>query len=141
MKKFTLLFAFVCLTYAGANAQAAKMLNLGGLGTGLYVGYEIPVSNAITLVPQAATDYEFNKFVLALKGNYYFDELFGIGSEWDVYGGANFGWRIDNGNGDDGVNWGAQIGGRWFWSEKWGLNGEFGGGSGVTGGLGVTMKM
>ena len=65
--------------------------------------------------------------------------MFGLPSEWDVYAGANVGWRIDNDN-DGGVNWGAQIGGRWFWSEKWGINAEFGGGSGVTGGVGVTMR-
>jgi hypothetical protein len=62
-----------------------------------------------------------------------------------VYAGANVGYRLDGSdNGDhdgDGFNWGAQIGARWFWSEKWGLNAEFGGGSGVIGGLGVTMKM
>lgn len=140
MKKITLFLAFVAMSSL-SYGQAAKMLNLGGLGTDLYVGYEIPLSSAITLVPQASTDWNFNKFVLALKGNYYFDEIFGLPDAWDVYGGANFGWRIDNDNNDSGVNWGAQVGGRWFWSDKWGLNAEFGGGSGVTGGLGVTMKM
>ena len=138
MKKILLLIAFGFFAIANINAQATKGLNFGGAGTGIYVGYEIPVASAITIVPQASTDYNFNKFIIAVKGNYYFDELFGLPDAWDVYGGANAGWRISD---DGGFHWGAQIGGRWFWSDKWGLNAEFGGGSGVTGGLGVTMKM
>ena len=138
MKKITLLFAFACLAFTGVNAQATKVLNFGGLGTGLYASLEFPVSKTITIAPMATTDWDFNHFVIAAKGNFYFDDLFGLPAEWDVYGGANAGWRIsDNGE----FNWGAQVGGRWFWNDKWGINGEFGGGSGVTGGVGVSMKM
>jgi hypothetical protein len=141
MKKL-LLVAVIGLLSFGANGQAQKYLNLGGIGTGLYAGLEFPVASAITIGPAAYTDWDFNRFVLAAKGNYYFDELFGLNSSWDVYLGANAGWRIDNGNdNDDGFNWGAQIGARWFWSDRWGLNAEFGGGSGVNGGLGVTLKL
>jgi len=136
--KKLLLFVAVIISAASANGQAEKVLNLGGLGTGLYAGIEFPVGSAITVGPAAYTDWNFDKFVIAAKGNYYFDELFGLPSEWDVYLGANVGYRIDKD--DDGFNWGAQIGGRWFWNEKWGLNAEFGGGSGVNGGIGVTMK-
>ena len=155
MKKLTLLLALVALGLF-ANAQATKYLNFGGLGTGIYVGVELPVSNVITLVPQASTSYDFNVFFLTLKGNFYFDELFGLPAEWDIYGGLNAGWRIDNH--DDryyydnrnkhyyhregsGFDIGAQIGARWFWSERWGLNLEFGGGTSFNSGLGVTMKL
>lgn len=137
MKKTVLLLTFVVVGFV-ANAQAAKMLNLGGLGTGLYGSLEFPVHSAITIAPMVSTDWDFNSFVIAAKGNYYFDELFELGSAWDVYAGVNLGWKIS----DDGqFNFGGQVGGRWFWSEKWGINAEFGGGSGVTGGVGVTMKM
>jgi hypothetical protein len=140
MKKlaFSLMALFLVVM---ANAQAQKYLNFGGAGTGLYASIEIPVASAITLAPQLSTDYDFNQWVVAAKGNYYFDELFGLSSPWDVYAGLNVGWRIDSEDNDNsGGNWGAQVGGRWFWNDKWGLNLEFGGGSGVTGGLGVTMK-
>ena len=141
MKKIVLIL-FVFISTATVYGQAAKYLNLGGIGTGLYVGYEIPLGSAITIQPFATTDWNFNKFIISVKGNYYFDNLFGVNSDWDVYAGANVGWRIDNGDNDNsGAAWGGQIGARWFWSEKWGLNAEFGGGSGVLGGLGVTMKM
>ena len=140
MKKL-LFFLAVVISAASANGQAQKVLNLGGLGTGLYGGIEFPVGKAITVGPLVNTDWDFNKFVIAAKGNYYFDNIFGLPAAWDVYAGANFGYRLDSSDkNDDGANWGAQIGGRWYWSEKWGINAEFGGGSGVTGGVGVTMK-
>lgn len=141
MKKIILLFAFVAIA-SFSYGQAQKYLNFGGAGTGLYVGWELPVSTAIAIVPQVSTDYNFDKIVISAKGNYYLDEVFGVTEDWDTYAGVNLGWRIDNlDNNDSGFAWGIHIGGRWFWSEKWGLNAEFGGGSGVTGGIGVTMKL
>jgi hypothetical protein len=38
------------------------------------------------------------------------------------------------------IDLGLQIGGRWYWSEKWGLNLEAGGGTGYNTSLGVSMK-
>jgi len=137
MKK-VLLVAVICLFSLGANAQAKQYLNFGGIGTGLYAGLEFPVGSAITVGPAAYTDWDFDGLVLAAKGNFYFDELFGLNSSWDVYAGANLGFRA---GGDSGANWGAQVGGRWFWSEKWAINAEFGGGSAVNGGVGVTMVL
>ncbi len=147
MKKLLTIIALAGVMSFGSSTlfgQAAKYLNIGGLGTGLYASIEFPVSSTITIAPQFSTDYNFNKFVISGKGNFYFDEIFVVGSEWDVYAGVNFGWRLESnndGSNNDGVSWGAQIGGRWFWSDKWGINAEFGGGSGVLGGVGVTMKM
>jgi len=138
MKKILLILAIGFISIVNVKGQAIKQLNFGGAGTGIYAGLEIPLGAAFAIVPQVSTDYNFTVFILSAKGNYYFDELFGLPDEWDVYGGANVGWRISN---NGGFHWGAQIGGRWFWNEKWGLNAEFGGGSGVTGGLGVTMKL
>lgn len=142
MKKLFTLMAVLGILALSTNqlsAQAAKYLNIGGLGTGLYASIEFPVGSLITVAPQFSTDYSFDKFVISAKGNFYFDDIFGVGSEWDVYAGANVGWRLESNN--DGAAWGIQIGGRWFWSDKWGINAEFGGGSGVLGGVGVTMKM
>jgi len=144
MKKL-FLSAIIVFTALSAHGQAQKYLNLGGVGTGLYAGLEFPVGSKITVGPSVYTDWDFNKWVIAGKGNYYLDDAFGLGSQWDVYVGANLGYRLEeidnNGDGGDGFNWGAQVGGRWFWTEKWGINAEFGGGSGVTGGVGITKRM
>jgi len=144
MKK--VLFSFLIVIAAiSANGQAQKYLNFGGVGTGLYAGLEFPVASPITIGPAVYTNWDFKYWVLAAKGNFYFDDLFGLSAPWDVYLGANVGYRLDgsdnNDHNGDGFNWGAQIGGRWFWNERWGINAEFGGGSGVNGGVGITMKM
>ena len=133
------LIGAVSLGSSTVYGQAQKYLNVGGLGTGLYASIEFPVSSVISIAPQFSTDYNFDRFVISGKGNFYFDNIFELPEAWDVYAGINLGWRLETNN--DGFSWGAQIGGRWFWSDKWGINAEFGGGSGVLGGVGVTMKM
>lgn len=138
MKKITLMIAFVAVSTLSFG-QAQKYLNIGGVGTGLYASIEFPVSSVITIAPQVSTDYNFNALVLAGKGNFYLDDVFELTDPWDVYAGVNLGWRVETGN--DGFNWGIHVGARWFWSDKWGVNLEVGGGSGVLGGVGVTMKM
>ncbi len=144
MKKIIIAsIALISLTFysMNTNAQASKQLNFGGIGTGIYAGLELPVSSEISVQPYAETDWNFNRFIIGAKGNYYFDDLLELDQSWDVYGGVNVGWRIDDDNDDNGANWGLQVGGRWFWNEKWGINAEFGGGSSVLGGVGVTMKL
>ena len=96
MKKILLSLFVVCLFgTTDLSAQAQKYMNFGGLGTGLYFGMEFPVAAPITLGFQGSTDYNFNNFYIAGKGNYYFDELFPLTSDWDFYAGLNLGWRID----------------------------------------------
>ena len=139
MKKLILLFAFVAiasLTYG----QARKQLNIGLIGA----SYEIPLGKAITIAPAAYTNFDFNWLTLGVKANYYFDELFGLTEPWDVYGGANLGFGIAmNDNNSSDLDFGFQVGGRWFWNEKWGVYAEIGGGKlgGGAYGVGVTMKM
>jgi len=135
------LTALISFFISSVYGQSAKYLNFGGLGTGLYASLEFPVGSAITVAPLVATDYELNKIIIAAKGSYYFDDIFGLNETWDAYAGVNVGWRIESNSNDDGGNFGIHIGGRWFWTEKWGVNAEFGGGSGVLGGAGITMKM
>jgi hypothetical protein len=58
-------------------------------------------------------------------------------------------WIGGGGTNSGELNVGLQAGGRWFWSDKWGLYLELGGGSvggmgnieNIGGGLGVTMKL
>ncbi len=142
MKKLLTIFTLAGAIFFSANsvqAQAQKYLNIGGAGTGFYGSIEFPVNSVITVAPQFSTDYNFNSFVVAGKANFYLDDAFDLDDAWDIYAGTNLGWRIESGN--DGFNWGLQIGARWFWSDTWGVNAEVGGGSGVLGGVGVTMKM
>lgn len=140
MKKITLLFAFALLLGASnLFGQANKQLNFGLVG----ISYDIPVATDIAISPFAGTDFELDFLTIGVKGSYYFDNLLALPAEWDFYGGANAGYAlgIDNTQ-DNGFNMGLQVGGRWFWNDKWGLYLELGGGNiGATGGLGITMKL
>ena len=154
MKKITLFFFAIFASFV-INAQNGPATSGGagdtgatkGLSIGLVgVSYEIGVGEQFTIAPTAFTDFDFNWLTLGVKGNYYFDKLFGLPAAWDVYGGANVGYSMWIGSGineSNDVNLGLQVGGRWFWSDKWGVYLELGGGSvgGAGGGLGVTMKM
>lgn len=83
-------------------------------------------------------------------GNYYFDTLLKLPSEWDIYAGLNLTYysvklKIEgknlNGVNLSNTNFGAQIGTRYYFSPNWAANLQFGGGSEVSGGkIGVTYK-
>jgi len=144
MRKITSLLVFaLLLSFASVFGQARKELNFGLLG----INYEIPVHKNITLAPGVGTNFDLDWVNIGLKGNYYFDNAFGISDPaWDVYGGANVGYSIytgDNDHDDSDVDFGLQVGGRWFWNDKWGLYVEIAGGSvsGLSPGIGLTVKL
>ena len=143
MKKTTLFFALVfTLLTVNLFGQARSELNFGLIG----INYEIPVHKDITIAPGASTNFDLDWLTLNVKANYYFDNIFGISDEsWDVYGGVGAGYAIYNGddNKDGDFDLGLQVGGRWFWNDKWGIYVEIAGGnvSGMSPGIGVTMKL
>jgi hypothetical protein len=68
--------------------------------------------------------------------------------KWDFYAGLNIGfyvWSSPNdykGSNSSGLGLGAQIGGRYYLSNKVGLNLELGGGNAFSGGkFGLTFKL
>ena len=82
------------------------------------------------------------------NGNYHFNSVLGIPRKWDFYAGINLGFYIVSspefyaGNRTSGIGLGAQIGGRYYWSDKAGINLEFGGGSAFSNGkIGITVKL
>ena len=145
MKNIILFFTLVITLFAvDAFSQARKELNFGLLG----INYEIPVHKDITIAPGAATNFDLDWISLHLRGNYYFDNIFGITDDaWDVYGGVGAGYAIyngdDNGIDESDIDLGLHVGGRWFWNDKWGVYLELGGGStaGAMGGIGLTVKL
>lgn len=146
MRKLVLSF-FAILCFTAVFGQARKELNFGLLG----INYEIPVHRDITIAPGVGTNFDLDWLNLGVKGNYYFDNVFGLSDEaWDVYGGVNVGYALDmrddkdnNGNDESDLNLGLHVGGRWFWNDKWGVYLEFAGGnvSGFSPGIGVTVKL
>jgi len=149
MRKITFLFLFTLLfsvssTFAQDTktntSQTVRQWNFGFLGA----SYEIPLGKNISIAPFAGTDFDLDWITLGAKGNFYFDNLLNLPAAWDVYGGANAGFSIllnDDINKDDDLNLGLHVGGRWFWSENWGVYAEFGSGTTAgTSGIGLTWK-
>lgn len=148
MKKTFLILSFLFTTTL-IFSQANKGLNFGvGLsnwGLPVYVNYEFPVHADISLAPQIQFDLSnMDYFVLGIKGDYYFDRVLGIPENFDFYAGLHLGFLSYWGNEvnrNSGIDLNMEIGGRWFWNDKWGLNLEFAGGTGINTKLGLCMKM
>ena len=151
MKKITIVFAFLMMSgmiFAQGEAplsQGEKQMNFGiGFGSGipLYWGMEWAVHPDITVGGVAAVNLQnFDWVSLNAKGDYHWNRLIGIPSNWDFYAGLGLGFQIGFNDNSSGFDWDLHVGGRWYWSEKWGLNLEIGGGNGFGTTLGVTMKM
>ena len=124
-------------------AKGEKQLNFGlgfsNSGLPVYVSMDFAVHKDVTVTPvlNVRIDDEF-KFGALVKADYHWNYLIGIPSDWDFYSGLRLGFL----SGDDFYeDWGIQVGGRWYWSDKWGLNLELGGGTGFGTTFGLSMKL
>ena len=152
MKKFLLLILLAGMFSAFSQApldKGQKQLNFGlGFGGGLpaYIGMDFAIHPDITLGGEVYMNLDgFDYIVPKFRGDYHFNTLIGIPPEFDFYAGANVGFLVYFGNGDSyttGLDLGLQVGGRWYWNDKWGINLELGGGVKNYGGrFGLSMKM
>ncbi|MHC1704693.1 MAG: outer membrane beta-barrel protein [Tenuifilaceae bacterium] len=164
MKKISILFALVILTFSVVNAQApiakgGKQLNAGvgfsGWGIPLYVGMDFGIHPDISIGFEgsfrsynqniAGTKYGSTIIGFSGNGNYHFNRILEIPSNFDFYAGLNIGfyfWSSPSnypGTGGSGLGLGGQVGGRYFFKNNFGLNLEFGGGNAFSGGkFGIT---
>ncbi len=153
MKRITIIFATLMLSVLlfAQEGQAPlskgdKQLNFGvgfsGFGIPLYGGIDFAVHNDITVGGNLAFDLAgFDYMILNARGDYHWNRLIGIPSEWDFYTGLNLGGSIGlQQYYGSGLHLDVHLGGRWYWSEKWGLNLEIGGGTGFGSSIGLSMK-
>ena len=165
MRKLLLIVAVAListLTFSKNLSAQDTQLNLGvgfsDWGVPLYIGFDHYVSNDVTLGGEFSyRDYRenwnnryYDRNIMGFSGNanYHFNRVLEIPREWDLYAGLNVGfylWNsLDNyeGNHSSGLGLGGQIGGRYYLSNKVGLNLEFGGGNAFSGGkVGLTIKI
>ena len=152
IKKIGLIVAILFVTTAmyaqnGGVAPLAKgeqQLNFGlgfnNNGIPLYVSYDFAVHKDVTVTPQLNVTLDDNvRFGFLVKGDYHWNYLIGIPSNWDFYSGLRLGFDFYDGGSD--LDLGIQVGGRWYWSERWALNLEIAGGTGFGTTLGVSLKM
>ncbi len=166
MKKHILTFVLLILTSTifaqGPISKGQTQVNVGvGLsswGVPVYLGIDYGVHPDITLGAELSyrsynDNWKQNKYHHSIIGvlgnaNYHFNNVLSIPSPWDFYAGLNLGfynWSSPNdydGTHNSGVGLGAQIGGRYYFSNKVGINLEFGGGNAFGGGkFGLTIKL
>lgn len=163
MKKFTLLFSTILFLAFTSNAQPIQegesQINAGfGLSTyGLpvYGGIEFGVAENISVGGEFSyrkwgkySVYSPSIITIAGIGNYHFNELLEIPSEFDLYAGLSLGYSIWSDNDLYDYSWfkgsglylTGQVGGRYFLSDNFALNLELGGGTYSGGKLGITYK-
>lgn len=125
-------------------AKGEQQLNFGlgfsDYGVPLYASYDFAVHKDVTVTPQLNVNIDDDvRFGIMVKGDYHWNYLIGIPSNWDFYSGLRLGINFYNSSSD--IDLGIEVGGRWYWSEKWGLNLEIAGGTGFGSTIGVSMKM
>ena len=167
MKKniFLVVFCFVSL---GVFAQSplekgGVQLNAGigtsNWGTPVYVGVDYGAFKDITVGGELSyrsqsNYYGQNKYSssvlgVGVNGNYHFNRIFNLPSPWNIYAGLSlnyYAWSYENdlykSNNDSNIGLGAQVGARYFFTKKFGVNLELGGGSATNGGkIGITYKL
>lgn len=133
-------------TFMTVNAQSP--IGEGGLqfngaigihdkdATPIFLGLDYGIAPNFTVGANAGLGGSL--LLIGANGNYHFDELLNLPSEWNVYGGANIGLYTFKQSSS--LDLGLQIGGRYFFTDTIGANLEFGGGTNVTGAkLGVSI--
>jgi hypothetical protein len=149
-------------SFAQAPLEKGKIQLNAGFGTSnwstpIYFGADYMISNPITIGLEASyqsyTTYGIKSTIIGLQanGNYHFNELLEISNEWDAYAGLNlnyYNWKFKDSDtnthlvDDEPFGVGVQIGGRYFFNEKFAVNLEFRSGNVTTGGkIGITYLL
>jgi outer membrane immunogenic protein len=165
MKKLIIIFGLmlsISFTYAqNPLGKGEKQINAGlgfsSWGLPVYIGLDFGVHPDISVGGEFIfhsyhenwnnNHYNHSIFGILANGNYHFNTLLHIPSNWDFYAGLSIGFNIWNspdnypGNHSSGLGLGAQIGGRYFFNDRFGLNLELNGGNAATGGkFGITYQ-
>ncbi len=143
---------------AVGQSQFNAGLGLSSWGVPVYVGLDFGVHPDITLGAEASfrsyrdrwSGSRYNHSVIGISGNanYHLNRILNIPSNWDLYAGINIGFYIWNspdgyeGSRSSGLGVAGQLGGRYYFTDTFGLNLEFGGGNAFSGGkFGISIKL
>jgi outer membrane immunogenic protein len=140
------------------QAQLNAGVGFSNFGLPVYVGLDYGVHKDITVGGEVSfrsynntygnTKYKHSIIGIAGNANYHFNSILAIPTKWDLYAGLNIGYYIYNSSGTyagaavSGLGVGGQIGGRYYFTDKVGINLELGGANVGSGGkLGVSVKL
>jgi hypothetical protein len=115
---------------------------IANAGIPAYVSLDIALHKDVTLTPEVHVrfpfpDHNFRGGVLC-KADYHWNYLIGIPSNWDFYAGARVGLEFGGGVFP---RFGGQVGGRWYWTDDWGMNLELAFGTGFGFIFGLSKKL
>ena|SRR6185369_10099732 len=140
------------------RAQLNAGLGFSGWGVPVYVGLDFGAARDFTLGGELSfrsyrddyngIGYSHNIIGFAANGNYHFNTVLNMDSRWDFYAGLNVGfysWTSSSdypGNRTSGLGLGAQVGGRYYFTQRVAMNLELGGGNVFSSGkFGLTFKL
>jgi outer membrane immunogenic protein len=143
---------------AKGQAQFNGGVGFSSWGVPIYMGLDYGIHKDVTLGGELSfnsyrekyANHYYNHTITGISGNcnYHFNHILNIPQDWDFYAGLNLGFYIwkspDNyyGSHSSGLDLGAQIGGRYYFTETVGVNLEFGGGNAFSAGkIGVSVKL
>jgi hypothetical protein len=160
MRKVLIVIALFCASAVCVNAQnplskGSKQFNAGlgfdSWGLPIYIGMDFGVHPDISVGGELsfASENHASQFGIIGNGNYHFNNVLEIPSNWDFYAGLNLGIYIyswdkayyGGSNSTSDFNLGFQIGGRYYFSSKWAINLEFRANSFPDGKIGVSYKL
>lgn len=166
MKKILLILALALIStftfsqnpFPKGRNQLNFGVGLSGWGVPLYIGIDHGVGKDFSIGGEFSyrdyrenwkdAYYDHNIMGFLGNANYHFNRILELPDDWDIYGGLNLGFFVwsspDNytGNENSGLDLGAQIGVRYYISNKVGLNLEMNSGNSITGGkFGVTIRI
>ena len=96
------------------------------MGSPLYVPWILLFIKTLTLTPEVHVKFDDKvKGRDLFRADYHWNFLIGIPSNWDFYAAARAGLNFAH---DLQPDLGIQVGGRWYWSKKWGMDLELAGG-------------
>lgn len=144
-------------------------VGFSGWGVPVYLGFDYGIARDFTIGVEASYsskkvsdgyfENRYSIFGFGVNGNYYFDRILKLPKEFDFYAGATLGYASisETTTGPSallpyyesnhtsfavsGVDFGLQVGGRYFFTKNLGLNLQFGGGIHTVGGrFGLTYR-
>lgn len=145
---FALVLIFISVENQAQNPipSGTKYVNMGvgfsNHGVPIYGGMDFGIGHNISLGFNVSHrfDYDFADWGIAGTFNYHFNQIMNIPNNWDFYAGFNIGSVFGNNTTD--LDLGGQIGFRYFFNQKIGINLQFGGGNNFSDGtIGLTFKL
>lgn len=149
-------FAYAQYPLAIGQKQFNAGLGLSSWGTPVYIGLDVGVHKDISVGGELSfrsyNDYfkgiGYSHTIIGFSGNgnYHFNSLLEIPKDFDFYAGLSLGfysWSGDAGYAgthQSGLGLAAQVGGRYYFNSKVGLNLELGGGTVSGGKFGISVK-